>query len=194
MLVRAAEWQAMISSTDPKELRNLCSLILDKTIKDTDMFQSGMTKIFFRAGMLAALESLRAGRLNELATIIQKNMRRRMAVKKYKTLREATIKIQTWWRGIMSKRLVQYLRREVSARRLQTAIRRYIQRKKLLDARRSITLFQARKSNFLNYGMGPFSTMLFTRIGIRGAQARKLHVENRTTYAAVRLQSLLRGV
>lgn len=126
------------------DLRKLCSIILDRTIADPDMYQSGLTKIFFRAGMLAALEALRSDRLNAMVTVVQKNMRRRMAVKKYQALRQATIKIQTWWRGALAKKLVEHIRREVSARRLQTAIRRFIQRKKFLGTQRAITLFQSR--------------------------------------------------
>lgn len=128
------------------QLKPLCSLILKKTINDPDKYQNGLTKIFFRAGMLAALESLRSDRLNALVTVVQKNMRRRMAVKKYQELRRATIKIQTWWRGILARRLVEYIRREVSARRLQCASRRFIQRQRFLGTRRAIILFQSRES------------------------------------------------
>jgi myosin-5 len=140
MLVPSSDWQPMIQAMD---LRRLCSTILDKTIADTDMYQNGLTKIFFRAGMLAALESLRSDRLNAMVTVVQKNMRRRMAMKKYQQLRQATIKIQTWWRCIMARKLVERIRREVAARRLQTAIRAFTQRKHFLDVRRSVMLVQS---------------------------------------------------
>jgi myosin-5 len=143
MLVSSSDWAPMISNL---QLKPLCSLILKKTINDPDKYQNGLTKIFFRAGMLAALESLRSDRLNALVTIVQKNMRRRMAVKKYQELRRATIKIQTWWRGILARRLVEYIRREVSARRLQSVSRRFVQRLRFLDTRRAIVLFQSRES------------------------------------------------
>lgn len=131
------------------ELKPLCNLILERTINDPDKYQSGLTKIFFRAGMLAALESLRSGRLNQLVTTIQKNMRRKMAVKKYKELRSATIRIQTWWRGIMARKLVDGVRKTVAATRLQSALRRYAQRKRFLDMRQAIVRFQSRRSSFL---------------------------------------------
>lgn len=130
----------MIQSMD---LRKLCSRILDKTIADTDMYQNGLTKIFFRAGMLAALESLRSDRLNAMVTVVQKNMRRRIAMNKYRELRRATIKIQTWWRGLLAKRLAESIRREVAARKLQTAIRASTQRRRFLDVRRSVILLQS---------------------------------------------------
>lgn len=127
------------------ELRPLCSLILDKTINDPDKYQSGLTKIFFRAGMLAALESLRSEKLNALVTIVQKNMRRRMAVKKYQELRSATIKIQTWWRGILARRLVESIRRDVAAKRIQAGVRRFLQRSKFLQVRQAIIAVQSRE-------------------------------------------------
>ncbi|KAH9951404.1 P-loop containing nucleoside triphosphate hydrolase protein [Amylocystis lapponica] len=170
MLVHSSEWGPMIGNL---ELRPLCTLILERTINDPDKYQPGLTKIFFRAGMLAALESLRSNRLNSLVTIVQKNMRRRMAVKRYAELRRATIKIQTWWRGIMARRLVEGVRREVAATRLQRAIRQYVQRKRFLEIRQGIIRFQGR---------------------VRGAQARRLFKNSRRTYAVTLLQSLMRGV
>ncbi|PPQ89067.1 hypothetical protein CVT25_006439 [Psilocybe cyanescens] len=170
MLVPSSDWQPMIQSMD---LRRLCSTILEKTIADPDMYQNGLTKIFFRAGMLAALESFRSDRLNAMVTVVQKNVRRRLATRDYQNLRRATIKIQTWWRGILARKFVEGIRREVSAIRLQTAIRRYVQRKRLQDVRHSVILLQSR---------------------VRGMQTRQKYIQERTFRAATLLQCLLRGV
>lgn len=94
--------------------------------------------------MLAALESFRSDRLNSMVTVVQKNMRRRLAMKKYSQLRQATIKIQTWWRGVLAQRFVENIRREVSAIRLQTAVRCFIQRNHFLDTRHGFILLQSR--------------------------------------------------
>ena len=127
------------------ELQKLCSLILEKTINDADKYQNGLTKIFFRAGMLAALESLRSERLNALVVIIQKNMRRCMAQKKYQRMREAAIRIQTWWRVIMAKAFVEGVRKLTAAIKLQTASRRFIQRRNFKAVSASVTRIQSRK-------------------------------------------------
>lgn len=140
MLVHSSEWGPMIQNL---ELKPLCSLVLERTINDPDKYQTGLTKIFFRAGMLAALESLRSDRLNALVTVVQKNMRRRMAVSRYRELRQATIKIQTWWRGILARRFVEGVRREAAAIRLQTAIRCFLERRKFLGIRRTIVGIQS---------------------------------------------------
>ena len=141
MLVHSSEWETMIKNL---ELKPLCARILEKTINDPDKYQPGLTKIFFRAGMLAALESLRSNRLNALVTIVQKNMRRKMAMKKYQELRHATIRIQTWWRGILARKFVDGVRKTVAATRLQTALRRFTQRRKFLDVRNAIVRIQSR--------------------------------------------------
>ncbi|KAI6036693.1 myosin 5 [Pisolithus microcarpus] len=170
MLVPSSDWQPMIQRL---ELKPLCSLILQRTINDPDKYQSGLTKIFFRAGMLAALESLRSEKLNGLATIIQKNMHRRMAMKKYNKLRAVTIRVQTWWRAIMAKRLVESMRRDHAAKLLQKQIRSFMQRSLFLQVRRSVIMFQSR---------------------LRGAQARRVYKESRFLHATVLLQSLFRGI
>jgi myosin V len=142
MLVNSAEWSVMIQNL---ELQKLCGLVLEKTINDPEKYQNGLTKIFFRAGMLAALESLRSDRLNALVTVVQKNMRRRMAVKRYKEMRNAATTLQTWWRGILARKFVEALRKEVSAIRLQAVARRFIQRRYFQDIRTAIIRFQSRK-------------------------------------------------
>lgn len=143
MLTRSDVWNAAIKKN---QIRQLCVAILDNTIGDEDKYQTGLTKIFFRAGMLALLESQRSDRLNALVTTVQKNMRRRMAVKKYQELRHATIKIQTWWRGMLARKFVDGVRKETVAIRLQKALRRFIRRKEFLDVRHAVIRIQARKS------------------------------------------------
>jgi myosin V len=125
------------------EIKPLCNLILDKSISDSTKYQSGLTKIFFRAGMLAYLEGLRADKLNAMVTVVQKNMRRRMAVKRYQAMRQAAIKIQTWWRGISARKFVQGIRREVAAIRLQTWLRGAVQRRRFLGLRKTIIGIQS---------------------------------------------------
>ncbi|KAH9001669.1 myosin 5 [Lactarius akahatsu] len=170
MLISSSQWGPMIQNL---ELNSLCSLILDKTINDPDKYQNGKTKIFFRAGMLAALETLRADRLNAMVTVVQKNMRRHMAMKRYREMRVAAIKIQTWWRGIMARRFVAQVRRENAAVRLQKAARRYVQRKRFTEIRTAVVRFQSR---------------------VRGVQARRAYQARRQVHATTVLQSLFRGI
>lgn len=139
MLVNSSKWRPL------PETKTLCTTILEQTIPQEDKYQRGLTKIFFRSGMLASLESLRSNRLNALVTLVQKNVKRRLAVQKYRLMKSSAIKIQTWWRGIMAKRFVESIRREVAALRLQRAVRTYVQRKAFLDTRKSVVKVQSRK-------------------------------------------------
>lgn len=139
VLVSSKQWNA---NTD---VRTLCSLILSKTINEEDKYQIGLTKIFFRAGMLAYLESLRTRRLNELVTLVQKNVRRRIAYKQYQDLRKSTIRIQAWWKGILARRYVEELRRETAAVRIQRVARGWLARKIYRDLRTSVIKIQARE-------------------------------------------------
>jgi myosin-5 len=167
MLVHSSKWRPT------PDIKTLCGDILQKSIKDQDKYQVGLTKIFFRAGMLAYLESLRSDRLNALVTMVQKNVRRRLAYVQYQKMRKAAIKIQSWWRGILSRQFVEMVRKDLAARRLQTAIRRYVQRKRFIDVRTMIIGLQS---------------------VIRGSRARQAFQEERVKNAAVLLQSLCRSL
>ncbi|RXK42233.1 hypothetical protein M231_00591 [Tremella mesenterica] len=167
MLVSSKEW------TSDTDVKTLCSLILSTTLKEEDKYQIGLTKIFFRAGMLAFLEGLRTQRLNELVTLVQKNVRRRIAYKQYQNLRKSTITIQTWWRGVLARRFVEALRKESAAIRIQRVARGHMARKKYHGLRNAVIAIQA---------------------AIRGYLARKRASEEKTYVAALTLQSMFRGL
>jgi len=138
--MHSSQWTQ--GGADPK---SFCTTILEQTLTDPDKYQIGLTKVFLRAGMLAYLESRRLDRLNSLATIIQKNFKRTMERNRYQRLRKSSIKIQTWWRGIMAKRLVLSIRKEVATRRLQAIVRRFVQRRKFLEVHNSVVMLQTCK-------------------------------------------------
>lgn len=138
--MHSSQWTQ--GGADPK---SFCTTILEQTLTDPDKYQIGLTKVFLRAGMLAYLESRRLDRLNTLATIVQKNFKRTMERNRYLRLRKSTIKIQTWWRGITAKRLVLAIRKEVAARRLQAAARRFVQRRWFSEVHNSVVKLQTRK-------------------------------------------------
>jgi myosin-5 len=93
--------------------------------------------------MLALLESLRTQRLNELVTLVQKNVRRRIAYKQYQDMRRKTIKIQAWWRGILARKLVEELRRETAAIRIQRVARGWLARKQYTETRQAVIKIQS---------------------------------------------------
>jgi myosin heavy subunit len=175
MLVPSTEWSTKLQDM---KLKDLCNIILSKSITDPDKYQSGLTKIFFRAGMLAALESMRSARLNALVTLVQKNVRRQLAVKKYQTMRRSAIKIQTWWRGITARRFVERVRREAAVLRLQTGLRAFVQRKRFNATRRSVILIQSRLCTFI-----PVVTIILIVVQVSAALAQGPTSANRGPWA-----------
>ena len=122
MLVPSTQWGP------ETETRTLCTRILESTIKDSDRFQVGLTKIFFRAGLLARFEQLRTSRLAALATLMQKNVRRHLAVRDYKRQRVAIIGVQTAWRGVLARRKIEEERRNRAAVLIQSRARGFLER------------------------------------------------------------------
>ncbi|KAI1295065.1 Myosin type-2 heavy chain 1 [Mortierella claussenii] len=164
MLVNSAHWGF--------DTQKMCSAILESTIKEADKYQVGLTKIFFRAGLLAYMESLRAEKLNDYATLIQKNMRRFVCQKRYQIARRAAIKLQCFARKVHAEKAVRKLREEKSATLLQTFVRGYVQRKKYAEARNHILRVQC---------------------AIRAKQARLAFKQQCEINGAIRIQQIWRG-
>ncbi|KAJ9119953.1 hypothetical protein QFC24_005436 [Naganishia onofrii] len=169
LLVNSTE----IDNAGVTDIRALCSQILEKTIPDTDKYQIGLTKIFFRAGMLASMESMRAQKLNELVTLVQKNYRRHVALKEYRAKKSGAIKIQTAWRGYAARKLATALKKERAAVMLQTAIRGWLARREYVRTRQAVIKIQA---------------------AVRGHQQLLRFREARKERAALVLQSIFRGM
>ncbi|GAA5834869.1 hypothetical protein JCM9279_007130 [Rhodotorula babjevae] len=166
MLVPSSQWQ------QTSDLRALCSSILSSTVSEPDKYQVGLTKIFFRAGLLARFEQLRHARLGELTTLIQKNVRRFLAQRDYGRVRRMITGVQSVARANAAKRLAQEARRERAAVMIQKAARGFLERVKYERARKAVVAVQALA---------------------RGLHVRATFKEERRVQAAVQLQSLLRG-
>ncbi|KAH8887476.1 hypothetical protein GQ53DRAFT_827262 [Thozetella sp. PMI_491] len=146
MLVPSAQWTA--------EIRGLANAILTKALgagtgKGLDKYQLGLTKIFFRAGMLAFLENLRTSRLNECAILIQKNLRARYYRRRYLAARNSIIAFQALVRGHKARKEAQELRTVKAATTIQRVWRGYKQRKEFLRIRNDVILAQASIKGYL---------------------------------------------
>ncbi len=87
----------------------LCFIIFPLTLQDPDKYQFGKTKIFFRAGQVAYLEKLRADKLRAACILMQKTVRCWVQWKKYQRIRNATIVIQKYARGMLARRSVSFV-------------------------------------------------------------------------------------
>lgn len=169
VLVPSKEWHGKPDI----DAKMLCESILAKTLKEEDKYQIGLTKIFFRAGMLANLEAMRQHRLNELVTVVQKNFRRWIEYRNYQAYRKSVILAQTRWRGILARRHVEELRKQTAAIKIQRVARGWMARKRYQETKQAVIKIQS---------------------VIRAYQARFRLLEERKETAVVRLQSLFRGL
>ncbi len=146
MLVPSQSWTS--------EIREMANAILKKalgagSIPGLDKYQLGLTKIFFRAGMLAFLENLRTSRLNECAIMIQKNLRCKYYRRKYLEARESITIFQALTRGHIARQRAQGTRHNKAATTLQRVFRGQKERKKFNKIRNNIIVLQAVLKGYL---------------------------------------------
>jgi myosin-5 len=146
MLVPSASWTP--------EIRDMAKAILSKALgagknDGTDKYQMGLTKIFFRAGMLAFLENLRSARLFDAAVMIQKNLRAKYYRRVYLEMRQAIIQVQALARGFMTRERAEEARQVKAATTIQRVWRGSKDRKQFHLVRNSVIKFQASAKGFL---------------------------------------------
>ncbi|KAM3869682.1 unconventional myosin-Va-like [Diretmus argenteus] len=110
--------------------KQTCKNVLEKLIKDQDMYQFGKNKIFFRAGQVAYLEKLRSDKLRNACICIQKTMRCWLARKKYLRMRASAITVQRYVRGHQARCRVKFLRRTTAAVVIQRNVRMWAARRR----------------------------------------------------------------
>ena len=136
------------------EIREMANLILQKALggdvkNGVDKYQPGLTKIFFRAGMLAFLENLRTKRLNESAIMIQKNLRAKYYRRIYLEIRDSIIAFQCLARGSHARVLAERERQTAAATRIQSLWRGQKERKRFHDIRNNVILLQSVSKGYL---------------------------------------------
>jgi myosin-5 len=146
MLCHSSQWTS--------EIREMCHAILRKALGDAsqdkqDKYQLGLTKIFFRAGMLAFLENLRTSRLNECAIMIQKNLRAKYYRRRYLDAREAILTTQAFIRGFLARQQAQEIRRTKAATTIQRVWRGQKEKKRYTQIRKNFILFESVAKGFL---------------------------------------------
>jgi myosin V len=97
-------------------------------------YQFGQTRVFLRAGKMAQLDKRRTDVLNAAAAMIQRAARGFMARLEFTRTRNATLVIQSVFRGHMARCMAAELRENRAAVRIQTAWRRYCAQKNLRSA------------------------------------------------------------
>ena len=146
MLVPSQSWTS--------EIREMANAILKKALgqgnnRGLDKYQLGLTKIFFRAGMLAFLENLRTTRLTESAIMIQKNLRCKYYRRKYLEARNSILHFEALARGFYARKSAQKVRRIKAATTIQKVWRGYKEKKRFQQIRNNIILLQGVTKGYL---------------------------------------------
>ena len=146
MLVPSTAWTSEIHAMANEILRKAFGAGTSEAI---DKYQLGLTKIFFRAGMLAFLENQRTNKLNQSAIMIQKNLRCQYHRRRFLEARQSILSFQSWARGLLARKRAQEVRRVNAATAIQSTWRGHKQRKAYCRIRDSITIFQATAKGYI---------------------------------------------
>jgi len=146
MLVPSQLW-----TDEPREMANsiLTRVFGASNADPSSKYQLGLNKIFFRAGMLAFLENLRAERLNDAAIMIQKNLRAKYYRKRYLEATGSIRAFQSLLRGSLARQAADDARQVKSATTIQRTWRGQKERKNFLRIRDNIVLFEAAAKGWL---------------------------------------------
>jgi len=146
MLVPSQSWTS--------DIQNMADTILKKALgqgenRGLDNYQLGLTKIFFRAGMLAFLENLRTSKLNDSAVMIQKNLRCKYYRRKFLETRESILAMQARSRGCFARQRANEVRRTKAATTIQRVWRGHKAKKAYNVIRNNIILLQGVTKGYL---------------------------------------------
>lgn len=168
VLVPSRHWD--MSSLE--RVRDLARFILSERL-EADKYHIGLTKIFFRAGVLASFEQMRRHTLNDRVRTIQTAYRRHYYEQRYRALHAAARALQCASRRSAAQRRFAAAQQAHAVLRLQTAVRALLQRRRLGTARAAATRIQA---------------------AVRTRLVRRAYVAERLASHATLLQRAARGV
>ncbi|KAG2463560.1 MYO5B protein, partial [Polypterus senegalus] len=157
-----------------KDPQSACRNLLGALILDSDQYQFGKSKIFFRAGQVAYLERLRAERLCAACILIQAWVRGQLVRRRYQRTRKAAMTLQTYCRGFLARRLAQILRWTRAALVIQKNCR-------MVQVRRPYLLIRA----------ATITLQAYTRGALARRTARQLRMEKMATILAAYVRGWL---
>jgi myosin V len=146
MLCHSSQWTHDIKTMGHNILKKALG---DVVHEKADKYQLGLTKIFFRQGMLAHLENMRSSRLKECAIMIQKNLRAKYYRRKYLEIRESIIHMQAATRAFIARRRAEEIRQIKAATTIQRCWRGSKQRKSYTAIRKNVILFESVAKGYL---------------------------------------------
>eukprot|EP00741_Cyanophora_paradoxa_P018970 tig00021108_g18313.t1 len=154
------------SEKSAQEVKAACESLLSRLALEKDRYQIGLSKVFFRQGVLEHLEQMRNEKQSVLAVVIQRvarmhlargrflrareaarkmqaATRRHLARAKFQRIHRACVAIQAVFRGCMARRRYADRLRHHKATLIQKAVRSYLRRKVYNTTRAAAAKIQA---------------------------------------------------
>ncbi|KAG7904008.1 hypothetical protein KL935_000147 [Ogataea polymorpha] len=130
-------------SGSEQEAIELTKKILKNTIDDERKYQTGKTKIFFKAGILALLEKYRSNKIKQSAVTIQKHLKGHHQRKEYSQVRRSLLLTQSLARGFLARQRIRKEMENDASIKIQSLIRGYFVRSRYNSSRASLVSLQA---------------------------------------------------
>ncbi|RWS07279.1 unconventional myosin-Vc-like protein, partial [Dinothrombium tinctorium] len=143
-----------------------------KQQKQSEIYQLGKTKIFFRSGQVALLERIRAQKLRDCAILIERIVRGWLVRRRFMKIKAVILRLQCLARGYLARQRYWHMKCTKAAIVIQTKWRSFIARKKYLHLKRAALGLQ-------KYG--------------RGLLARRMFIALKRELAAITIQRYYRG-
>ncbi|KAG2838582.1 hypothetical protein PC112_g4466 [Phytophthora cactorum] len=150
-------YNKFISDSDTEHIKTQCEELMDKLLPGRNIqdYQVGLTRVYFREGVLEELETKRGWALRKYAIVLQKNVRcwlmrrrflrqkqqivviqkywRRYVVhKRYLTLRRGVVLLQAHARGVAARKMYRVLKFDYCIVRFQAYCRMHTERQRYL--------------------------------------------------------------
>ncbi|PWA65541.1 IQ motif, EF-hand binding site [Artemisia annua] len=106
-------------------------------------YQIGKTKVFLRAGHMAALDAQRVERINNAVVFIQRMSRSCIIRKRFLAMANLALALQTLCRGKLASKMYEDMRKRSLSTKIQTNFRRYTLRSSYNRLQHAVVLIQA---------------------------------------------------
>jgi myosin V len=133
-------FRLLLSLNDQKELlhhngmddcKKLAIKLLKNMITDHTSFQTGLSKIFFRSGVLGQLEVAKSNKLHQSVVTIQKNVRCFLGRKRWLEARQSIIAVQSYAKGALVRAIIADEKEKVIC--IQALFRGFIARERFIS-------------------------------------------------------------
>ncbi|KAH3902876.1 probable Myosin-2 [Saccharomycodes ludwigii] len=144
LLTPSKFWTSLFSTdVSASDIKKLTKKILEYTKTEPKKYQLGLTKVFFKAGMLASLEKLRSDKLNTSIVKIQKNIRAKYYRKLYLQILDSIKFLQSYSAGFYTRKLIDMQIKTHLALLVQSQLRGSVVRGNVKDTLDSIIRLQS---------------------------------------------------